>query len=354
MRLSLEQGTSLWALSDHRARKFRKQEQERREAALRAQEQGCAHGALFKPGLSEGACVEPQEIRCAHADVSSEDVGTASRIELVAPKVRPFPPKRTPAGQITALVSTQREMGERKLGSRARNAAMSMSEQDLCAPELWQGHSDSFHEAEACPSENGLQPPPLAHKLLSNHLMVTGDTPQVWAAIPTMPHKGVLKLHGGKRQCHRMKQERAGAADNRPLTCVIHLTAGKCRGTAACSKTVHAETFANSVPDSPTVLPFKEQPFLQVAFFTFFCKRGTVEPYAPPPHFHTEPQPAATALGWWLRSERQHLQDFSRSARFTHAADSFLPQNTAGKGSGFLHGDKMTVMDDVLLLGGSW
>lgn len=60
MRLSLEQGTSLWALSDHRARKFRKQEQERREAALRAQEQACAHGALFKPGLSEGACVEPQ------------------------------------------------------------------------------------------------------------------------------------------------------------------------------------------------------------------------------------------------------------------------------------------------------
>lgn len=83
-------------------------------------------------------------------------------------------------------------------------------------------------------------------------------------------------------------------------------------------------------------------------------QRGTVEPYAPPPHFHTEPQPAATAWGWWLRSERQHLQDFSRSARFTHAADSFLPQNTAGKGSGFLHGDKMTVMDDVLLLGGSW
>lgn len=58
-----------------------------------------------------------------------------------------------------------------------------------CSFQLWQGHSDSFHEAEACPSENGLQPPPLAHKLLSNHLMVTGDTPQVWAGDP-----GVTRL----------------------------------------------------------------------------------------------------------------------------------------------------------------
>lgn len=66
----------------------------------------------------------------------------------MAPKVRPFPPKRTPAGQITALVSTQREMGERKLGSRARNAAMSVSEQDLCAPEVGA-------EAKALQEEDG-------------------------------------------------------------------------------------------------------------------------------------------------------------------------------------------------------
>lgn len=44
-----------------------------------------------------------------------------------------------------------------------------------------EARSNSFHEAGTCPLENGLWPPTLAHKLLSNHLMVTRETPEVCA-----------------------------------------------------------------------------------------------------------------------------------------------------------------------------